>query len=68
MIQNADAQITRMRRIIAEIDALEDEFDKIKHIRDVVKRYKARVDDLDARLDRSQGHSHSHSSRDARRR
>lgn len=61
MNQNADAEIARMKRIIAEIDALEVEFDKIKHIRDVVRRLKARVDDVESRLATSHAHSHSHS-------
>ena len=72
MIQNADAEIARMRRIIGEIDALEEEFDKIKHIRDVIKRLRARADDVEARLDRTHTHSHSHGhghgGRDPRRR
>lgn len=52
MIQNADAEIARMRRIIAETDALEAEFDRVKHIHDVIRRLKARVDDVEARFGR----------------
>ena len=51
-IQDADAEIARMRRILAEIDTLEAEFDKIKHIRDVVKCLRERVDEASSRLDR----------------
>jgi hypothetical protein len=61
MVQNADAEIARMRRIISEIDALEAEFEKVKHIRDVIKRLRLRVDDAESRLDRSHAHGHSHS-------
>ena len=74
MILNADAELARMRRIISEIDALEAEFEKVKHIRDVIKRLRIRIDDAESRLDRSyaHGHSHSHShnhgARDPRRR
>jgi hypothetical protein len=63
-----------MKRIIAELDALDVEFEKVKHIRDVIKRLRVRVDDAEARLDRSHAHSHSHSqshnhgARDPRRR
>ena len=68
MIQNADAEIARMRRIMAEIDSLEADFERVKNIRDVVKRLRVRVDDASARLDRSGGHGHGHSQRDPRRR
>ena len=74
MIQNADVEIARMKRILSELDALEAEFEKVKHIRDVIKRLRARVDDAEARLERSHAHSHSHShshthgARDPRRR
>ena len=43
MIQNADVEIARMKRILSELDALEAEFEKVKHIRDVIKRLRARV-------------------------
>ena len=49
-----------MRRILAAIDTLEEDFDKIKHIRDVVRQLKTRVDEAAVRLDRSGGHGHSH--------
>ncbi|KAF7505792.1 hypothetical protein GJ744_000463 [Endocarpon pusillum] len=58
MIQNADAEIARMKRIMAEIDHLEGEFDKVKRIRDVIKELRKRVDDLDRRMDQARsGHS-----------
>lgn len=53
MIQNADAEIARMKRIMAEIDHLEGEFDKAMRIRDVIRELRKRVDDLDRRMDQS---------------
>jgi hypothetical protein len=53
MIADADAEIAKVRRIIASIDELENEFDKIKRIRDIVKNYRARVESLDHRLDQA---------------
>ena len=74
MIQNADAELARMRRIISEMETLEADFEKVKHIRDVIRRLRLRVDEADSRLDRSHAHGHSHShshnhgARDPRRR
>ena len=74
-VQNADTEIARMKRILAEIDRLEDDLESIKHIRDVVKHLRTRVEAASERLDRSQPssrsstHSHSTSGRnDPRRR
>lgn len=53
MIQDADAEITRMKRIMAEIDHLEGEFDKVMRIRDVIKELRKRVDELDRKMDQS---------------
>lgn len=59
MIQNADAEIARMKRIMAEIDHLEGEFDKVRRIRDVIKDLRRRVDELDRRMDQARS-SHNH--------
>jgi len=58
-IQNTDDEITRMKRIMAEIDHLEAEFDKIKRIRDKIKAVRNNVDQLSHRLDRSRPTGHS---------
>lgn len=42
-----------MREILASIDELETEFDKIRRIRDIVKGFRARVESLDNRLDQA---------------
>ena len=43
-IAAADAEIARFREILRQIDELETEFDKVRHIRDIVKGYRARVE------------------------
>lgn len=57
-MQNADAEISRMRRIMAEIDQLEEEFDKTKRIRDKIKHFRNNVDAISERLDRSRPSGH----------
>ncbi|KIX10119.1 uncharacterized protein Z518_01200 [Rhinocladiella mackenziei CBS 650.93] len=52
-MQDANSEITRMRRILAEIGALEDEFETIKRIRDKIRQIRNNVDGLSDRLDRS---------------
>ena len=50
-IAAADAEIARFREILRQIDELETEFDKVRHIRDIVKGYRARVEGLERRID-----------------
>lgn len=47
----ADAEIARFREILRQIDELEVEFDKVRHIRDIVKGFRARVEGLERRVD-----------------
>ena len=49
-IQMADHEIARFRQILRQIDELETEFDKIKRIREMVRGYRARVEQMEARL------------------
>ena len=63
---DADNQIARMRRILADIDNLEDEFEKIKRIRDKIKQLRANVDQVSERLDRSRASGHSSGARPRR--
>ncbi|KAK4947927.1 hypothetical protein LTR10_013435 [Elasticomyces elasticus] len=65
-MHNADSEITRMRRILAEIDALEEEFAKIKRIRDKVKHYRNNVDALSERLERTRISGHGSGTRHRR--
>ncbi|KAL8635243.1 MAG: hypothetical protein Q9228_007246 [Teloschistes exilis] len=48
----ADAEIVRFHAIIRQIDELETEFDKVRHIRDIVKGFRARVEGLERKMDR----------------
>jgi len=49
-IQMADAEIARFRAILRQIDELETEFDKIKRIREIVRGFRARVEEMERRL------------------
>ena len=52
---DAEREIRRVKAIMREIDKLEDEFQKVERIREIVRNYRGRVERLDARLDRSGG-------------
>ena len=45
----ADAEIARFHDILRQIDELEREFDKVRHIRDIVKGFRGRVSALERR-------------------
>ena len=49
-IQMADNEIARFRAILQQIDELETEFDKIKRIREIVRSFRARVEQMERRL------------------
>ena len=49
-LQMADAEIARFRAILQQIDELENEFEKIKRIRDIVRSWRARVEQMERRL------------------
>ncbi|MCJ1288070.1 hypothetical protein MMC26_007423 [Xylographa opegraphella] len=51
-IASADAEIARFKDILRQIDELETEFDKVRHIRDIVKSFRARVEGIGGRLGR----------------
>lgn len=69
LIDNADAEIRRFHQIMAQIDELEMEFDRIRHIRDIVRGYRQRVQELERAMESSHStssrshHHHSSSSR-----
>lgn len=48
----ADAEIARFREILRQVDEMEVELDKVRHIRDIVKGYRSRVEGLERRMDR----------------
>ncbi|CAN8100221.1 unnamed protein product [Discula destructiva] len=69
LIDNADAEIRRFHLIMAQIEELETEFDRIRHIRDIVRGYRQRVQELERALESSHtssSRSHHHSSSSSR--
>ncbi|KAI9670916.1 MAG: hypothetical protein M1817_003801 [Caeruleum heppii] len=46
----ADAEIARFHAILRQIDELEREFDKVRHIRDIVKGFRGRVETLERKM------------------
>ena len=67
LMDNCDVEIRRFHSIMAQIDDLEVEFDRIRHIRDIVRGYRQRVQEMERALESSQPsssrHHHSSSSR-----
>lgn len=68
-IEMADAEIARFHGILREIDEMETDFDRIRHIRDIVRGYRQRVEQLeremeqsDSRGSRRHGDGHRHRS------
>ncbi|KAJ6782421.1 hypothetical protein PWT90_08168 [Aphanocladium album] len=63
IIDGAEAEITRYREILRQLDELEMDFDRIANVKDIVKGYRSRVEDLERSLDASGSSSrHKHSS------
>ena len=65
MIDNADAEIARYHGIMAQIDELELDFDRIGSIREIVRGFRQRAEAMERELERSQpssSRSHHHSS------
>jgi len=50
-----------MKRIIAAIDRLEEDLERMTNIRNAVRRMKERVEAVSEKLDRSQSRSQGHS-------
>lgn len=46
----ADQEIARFRALLQQIDELETEFEKIKRIREIVRGFRSRVEQMEARL------------------
>ncbi|TPX13939.1 uncharacterized protein E0L32_005639 [Thyridium curvatum] len=66
LVENADAEIARYTRLLKQMDDLEVEFDRIRHIRDIVSSFKQRAQEMERELERSQpsGSSSRHRDRD----
>jgi hypothetical protein len=60
-IEIADSEIARFQDILRQIDELELDFDRIRHIRDIVRGYRQRVEEMEQQMDQSgSGHRHRH--------
>ncbi|KAM4065577.1 hypothetical protein HRG_010685 [Hirsutella rhossiliensis] len=64
IIDGADAEIARYTEILRQLDELEVDFDRISHIKDIVKGYRQRVEHMERELETSgsSGRQHKHSS------
>lgn len=66
LIEAADAEIARFHDILRQIDELEEDFDRISNIRDIVRGYRARVEAMERDLEHSgssssrRNHEHHH--------
>lgn len=59
----ADAEIARFHEILRQIDELELDFDRIRHIRDIVRAYRQRVEEMEREVEgsgSSSRHRHRH--------
>ncbi|KAI9732040.1 MAG: hypothetical protein M1818_007635 [Claussenomyces sp. TS43310] len=64
-IAMADAEIARFNEINRQLDELEDDFDRIAHIKDIVKAYRQRVEEMERQMESSTSssrreHRHRH--------
>ncbi|WYZ39407.1 hypothetical protein EsH8_III_001321 [Colletotrichum jinshuiense] len=68
LIEGADAEIARYHELLRQLDELELDFDRIRHIKEIVRGYRSRVEEMERELERSgtgsssrhrEGHSHS---------
>lgn len=63
IIDGADEEIERYTALLRQLDELEVDFDRIAHIKEIVKQYRSRVETLEKDLDNSGSSSrHRHSS------
>ena len=58
----ADAEIARFHDILRQIDELEVDFDRIRHIRDIVRSYRQRVEEMEREVESSSSSRHRHHS------
>ncbi len=62
-IELADSEIARFHDILRQIDELELDFDRIRHIRDIVRSYRQRVEEMEQQMEHSGSssrHRHRH--------
>ncbi|KAI0020677.1 hypothetical protein F4780DRAFT_779356 [Xylariomycetidae sp. FL0641] len=51
LVDTADAEIARYQDIMAQLDELDVDFDRIAHIAEIVRQYKGRVEALEREMD-----------------
>ena len=56
----ADSEIARFHDILRQIDELELDFDRIRHIRDIVRSYRQRVEEMEREVEQSSSSRHHH--------
>lgn len=56
----ADSEIARFHDILRQIDELEVDFDRIRHIRDIVRSYRQRVEEMEQQMEYSSSSRHRH--------
>jgi len=56
----ADSEIARFHDILRQIDELELDFDRIRHIRDIVRGYRQRVEEMEREVEQSSSSSRHH--------
>lgn len=56
----ADSEIARFHDILRQIDELELDFDRIRHIRDIVRSYRQRVEEMEQQMEQSSSSRHRH--------
>ncbi|KAK2020812.1 hypothetical protein LX32DRAFT_605834 [Colletotrichum zoysiae] len=55
LVDGADAEIARYHDLLRQLDELELDFDRVRHIKDIVRGYRARVEEMERELARSGG-------------
>ncbi|KXH39720.1 hypothetical protein CNYM01_12576 [Colletotrichum nymphaeae SA-01] len=53
LIEGADAEIQRYHELLRQLDELELDFDRIRHIKEIVRGYRSRVEEMERELERS---------------
>ncbi|KAF6819429.1 hypothetical protein CMUS01_11724 [Colletotrichum musicola] len=60
LIEGADAEIQRYHELLQQLDELELDFDRIRHIKEIVRGYRSRVEEMERELERSSASSSRH--------
>lgn len=66
MMANADAEIARYHRLLEQMEELDEDFDRISSIRDIVRDFRKRAQEMERELERSQPSGSSSRHRDGK--